>query len=210
MKDRGEPMTKKTLSWQSLDEPGRTRVHGHPGRARIGGCPIASTRFAAALLPALATLLLVVGCARPAGQLRPARLHAAGLEVLELPLSAETLASLLTIDGGEVSAVRFDDGSVVLKGNGQQLLVFLEDDGTSLQAVLPYFGPLPGELEALAAWNAGRRFGRAYLDDEGGPILASDLLLVEGMPAAAVRTWGRLLISMAEAFRAEVWPGSAP
>lgn len=132
--------------------------------------------------------------------------------VVPWPLTAAALADLLTTGGGEdaLAATVFDAGSVVLEGGGQKLLVFLEDDGRSLQAVLPFIGRGRGEAGAVARWNAGRRFGRAYRDDAGGPVLASDLLLVRGLPVAAVRTWGRLLVGMAAAFRDEVWPDAAP
>jgi hypothetical protein len=127
---------------------------------------------------------------------------------VELPLTADTVAAMLAV--GDQSAVRLDAGSVVLRRGALQVLVFLEDDGHTLQAVLPYLGLHAGDPRLIERWNATRRFGRAYLDHEEGPTLAGDLLLATGAPAALVHSWGRLFLDMADAFRAEVWPTGRP
>jgi hypothetical protein len=175
----------------------------------------------------MAALILAAGCCRaprpiiqetvvpaPSDQARPteedATPHVSNHEhdVVALPLTAGDLAAILcSADTPDtISASRFDDHSVVLKGSGAQLLIFIEDSGMSLQAVLPYFGRLPGDARKVGNWNAGRRFSRAYLDAEAAPILASDLLLTRAMPAETIRTWGRMLVRMAPVFRDEVWP----
>ena len=180
----------------------------------------------AAVLP-VAIAIVASGCGNPprgtirndshdarADRVRPAGVRVDGpplparRDSLATPMTAEALAAILSsaCDPDMLTAVRFDDCSVVLKGNGQQLMIFIEDDGSSLQAVLPYLGRIPGDPLAVARWNTRRRFGRAYLDDEDGPTMASDLLLLAGMPAATLVTWGQLLIRMAAAFREEVWP----
>jgi hypothetical protein len=156
------------------------------GRAALAACAFLT-----------AGVLLGTGCEQPDRA-----------EVVPVPLDATILATILARGG--LDAVRFDETSVVLKDDRVQLLVFLEDEGTSLQAVLPYTGRRRGSAQTVAAWNAGRRFGRAYLDQDGGPVLASDLLLWRGSTATAVRSWGRLVLAMAAAFRAEVWPDQAP
>jgi hypothetical protein len=166
-------------------------------------------------LPALAAIVLI-GCGGPSygPRTEPAPVGSEDVrnDVVPWPLTAAELAEMLTTGSGEDALVAtvFDAGSVVLEGGGQKLLVFLEDDGQSLQAVLPYIGRGRGEAGPVARWNAGRRFGRAYRDDAGGPVLAADLLLAPGLPVAVVRTWGRLLVGMAAAFRDEVWPSAAP
>ncbi|HOX24577.1 MAG TPA: YbjN domain-containing protein [Candidatus Krumholzibacteria bacterium] len=127
---------------------------------------------------------------------------------LALPLSTADLAEVLV--AGRLTALRFDDASVMLKQDGLQILIFVEDAGESLQAVLPYTGRGAGDPERVAAWNAGRRFGRAYIDEDGAPVLASDLMLGPGTSADAVRSWCRVVIALAGAFRDEVWPAPAP
>lgn len=169
----------------------------------------------AALGPVLAvgaatlSILAGAGCAsRPAREIDTAAAAQAPPASLALPATAGGLAELFAADG--LSAVRLDAGSVVLRQDDLQVLVFLEDEGASLQAVLPYLGRHAADRRALDRWNATRRFGRAYLDHEGGPILASDLLLAADTPAELVQSWGRLFLAMAAAFRAEVWPDFAP
>jgi hypothetical protein len=174
---------------------------------------------ALALVLALAGMLIACGCGGSRGdrapQTAPAPAPAPASEtrpadaaVVDLPVTAETVALLLS--AGDLVAVRLDAGSVVLRGDGEQVLVFLEDDGTTLQAVFPFTSLGRGDPRLIARWNATRRFGRAYLDHEDAPILASDLLLAPGAAAASVQTWGRLFLAMAAAFRAEVWPGAEP
>lgn len=132
----------------------------------------------------------------------------ASTRTIELPLTADAVASLLGT--ADQTAVRLDVDSVVLRRDELQVLVFLEDDGHTLQAVLPYIGLHAGDPHLIERWNASRRFGRAYLDHEAGPILACDLLLESGAPATLIQTWGRLFLDMADAFRGEVWPVGRP
>ncbi len=118
------------------------------------------------------------------------------------------LVSLLAAAG--LDPVAMDDISLVLRDGSLMVLVFLEDDGESLQAVLPYRGSRHGDRERMDRWNASRRFGRAYIDEDGGPVLASDLLLVPGVGRGAVVSWATIVMDMAAAFRQEAWPSSMP
>jgi len=76
--------------------------------------------------------------------------------------------------------------------------------------VFPFVGIGLGDLAKVARWNSERRFGRAYIDEDGDPLLASDLLLGEGVGEEAVAAWGRLVLSMLPVFRDEVWPRQSP
>jgi hypothetical protein len=120
-----------------------------------------------------------------------------------------TLVDGLTAAG--VDAVGFDAHTFIVKEGAVQVPVFLEDGGASLQAIFPHTG-VPGRASsaAIQRWNATRRFGRAYRDDEGLPVLASDLLLGPDVGPQAVATWSRLLLDMATLFRDEVWPSPLP
>ena len=157
---------------------------------------------------ALCLLLVTAGCGGSSRQDIATAAPPPRQTVLDLPLTAETVADLLAADGHH--AVRMDAGSVVLRGGDLQLLIFLEDEGTSLPAVLPYIGLGVGDPPRIEQWNATRRFGRAYLDHEEGPILACDLLLEPGVPASIVQTWARLILAMAAVFSDEVWPPGGP
>jgi hypothetical protein len=125
------------------------------------------------------------------------------------PAEVPALVALLEAEG--VEAVAFDAGSLLLKRGWLQVPVFVEDGGASLQAVFPHTGRMaPLDPGRLARWNATRRFGRAYLDEDGRPVLASDLLLGAGVGGAAVVQWSRLVLEMAAVFAREVWPVPVP
>ena len=164
----------------------------------------------------LAALLLaasLVGCSGPAADpaADPVADPAADptVESAAVPTDAEALASALARRG--LDAVAMDPGSLILKRDGLQVLVFVEDAGASLQAVFPHTGRLaPLDPDAIATWNATRRFGRAYRDEDGLPVLASDLLLVGGVDLATVADWSRLVLDMAAVFAHEVWPVPVP
>ena len=121
------------------------------------------------------------------------------------PTDITELTRLLT--AADFAAVRFDDRSLVLKRDWLQVMVFSEDGGESLQAIFPHTG-VRAEVDpaAVSHWNATRRFGRAYVDEDGLPVLASDLLLGDGVAASAVVDWATLVLDMAAAFAQEVWP----
>ena len=115
------------------------------------------------------------------------------------------LTHLLT--DSDLDAVRFDDQSLILKRDWLQVMIFSEDGGESLQAIFPHTG-VRAEVDpaAVVRWNATRRFSRAYVDEDGLPVLASDLLLGEGVAAGAVVEWATLVLDMAALFAQEVWP----
>ena len=122
-----------------------------------------------------------------------------------VPTDTTELTHLLT--DADLDAVRFDDQSLVLKRDWLQVMIFSEDGGESLQAIFPHTG-VRAEVDpaAVIRWNATRRFARAYVDEDGLPVLASDLLLGEGVAAGAVVDWATLVLDMAALFAQEVWP----
>ena len=125
------------------------------------------------------------------------------------PNSISTDIAELTrvLTDADLDAVRFDDQSLILKRDWLQVMIFSEDGGESLQAIFPHTG-VRAEVDpaAVVCWNATRRFARAYVDEDGLPVLASDLLLGEGVAAGAVVKWATLVLDMAELFAQEVWP----
>ncbi len=140
---------------------------------------------------------LLTGCGGPAAD--PA--HA--------PADIDGLVSLLVAN--ELDAVPFDAQSLLLKRDWVQVLVFVEDGGESLQAIFPHTGRrAPADPDRVARWNATRRFGRAYVDDDGLPVLASDLLLGDAVGPNTVVDWCRLILDMAAVYAVEVWPVPVP
>jgi hypothetical protein len=160
------------------------------------------------LVPALALLscLLLAGCA--------ARDHAAAsaadaaAPTAAVPTDPDGLRELLT--RADLETAPLDAGSFILKDDRVQMVVFVEDGGASLQAVLPYRGPRRADPRDLATWNATRRFGRAYADTRGAPVLATDLALGEGVAPAAVVAWARLALALGRRFQEEAWPAAGP
>ncbi|MEZ4386244.1 MAG: YbjN domain-containing protein [Candidatus Krumholzibacteriia bacterium] len=111
---------------------------------------------------------------------------------------------------GGLPARAFDDHSLVISRDGLNVIVFVEDDGESLQAVLPCTRGGLGDGGRVAGWNAGRRFGRAYLDEDGRPVLVGDLLVLPSLDADDLAAWGSLMLDMAWQFVSEVWPAPSP
>lgn len=140
--------------------------------------------------------LLLIGCTGG----RPPTL----LEATTSPDPVPALAAAFTASGLQTRP--FDDTSLIISRDHLNVVVFVEDDGESLQAVLPCTRGGLGDAASVARWNAHRRFGRAYLDEDGRPTLASDLLVTPGLAPADVAAWGSLVLDMAWAFVNEVWP----
>ena len=110
------------------------------------------------------------------------------------------------LQAADLEARAMDAGSLVLSRDGLNVLIFAEDEGSSLQAVLACTRYGVGDPRLVARWNATRRFGRAYLDEDSRPTLASDIALEPAISEAAVAAWGRLVMDMAWVFFDEVWP----
>ena len=157
-------------------------------------------------LAILLGILLFAGCA--AGP-EPASAPATAFGAAP-PHDAAGLRTLLS--GAGLQTAPLDSLSFILKDPtaGVQLVVFREDGGASLQAVMAYPGEGLAPPGALQRWNATRRFGRAYADGRGAPVLASDLALGPGVGRAAVIAWAELVLALAERFQAEVWPPPGP
>jgi len=145
----------------------------------------------------LLALMLVLGC----GGRRPADVRL----LAPVPLTVPQLDALFASAGFTTRV--FDPRSLALSTpEGYHVIVFLEDDGASLQALFPCVrrGTMPDG--AVAAWNVNRRFSRAYLDEDGRPVMAADLVLDDATTGGQITAWGELLLALADVFMAEVWP----
>lgn len=142
--------------------------------------------------------LVLVGCA--------SRMPApASTDRLGEAVTAEHLTGVLSRGG--LSARTFDATSLIVTDGPVGVVIFVEDAGASLQGVMACPGCTgsiaPGFLQE---WNSSRRFGRAYRDEDGLPVLAADLPLDPTISEHTVVEWARLLLAMGAAFQAEVWP----
>jgi hypothetical protein len=87
------------------------------------------------------------------------------------------------------------------------LLVTYGCEAGSCKSVQLYAGFSMGKktaLEKINEWNRDRRFGRAYLDGEGDPVVEYDLDLEGGVSKGAIEEWVRTFQSIAEAYASHV------
>jgi hypothetical protein len=149
---------------------------------------------------AVVLALLLAGCA--------GRARSPVLDVQTGPGAADRLAAAFTAAGFYTHVL--DETSLVLariEKTEVNVVVFVEDDGASLQALLTCpWRTQPGDPERVAAWNASHRFSHAFLDEERQPTLGADFALHGTTTAAAVGAWGKMVLDLADAFVAEVWP----
>ena len=52
-------------------------------------------------------------------------------------------------------------------------------------------------LSSINDWNSGSRFGRAYIDDSGDPIIELDLLMTGGVTADTIREYITVFVQAA-------------
>ncbi len=65
------------------------------------------------------------------------------------------------------------------------------------------------EPSLVNKWNATRRFTKAFLDEEGDPMLSSDLTIKGGVTPETVREWTRSFASSAKEYETFVATGGA-
>lgn len=111
-------------------------------------------------------------------------------------LTAEQLNGLLRSKGldGTVN----EKGNVVLQNNGSKIVFFVANQ--TLQA---YFG-LRGTTATIITmneWNKTKRFGRAYLDAEGDPVVELDYDLEGGVSDDSVKVWFDTVTAVVRSFR---------
>lgn len=75
----------------------------------------------------------------------------------------------------------------------------------SLQLYAGFSTDDPPSLERVNEWNRKKRFSRAYLDEEGDPVLEADLDLAGGVADGAIRAFLDLFEENLRAFAA--WIG---
>lgn len=83
-----------------------------------------------------------------------------------------------------------DGTTFTTRMEGYKVAFFVLTDGESVQA---YFGRsgTNARLANINDWNKGKRYSRAYLDDDGDPVLELDLDLAGGVTTDRVRDFIR-------------------
>ena len=116
------------------------------------------------------------------------------------------------LKAGSYRYERVEEGGRVyfhLRLAGLRAVLFLQDcrEG-SCESLLLYAGcstDNPPSLERVNEWNREKRFSRAYLDEEGDPVLEADLDLAGGVADGAIRAFLDLFEENLRAFAA--WIG---
>lgn len=98
----------------------------------------------------------------------------------------EAIAAVIREKGFDVTMAEDDDGDPMLKaeGRGYSFVVFFygctgNRDCTTL-GFYSYFADGTSDVTKLNAWNRDNRFGRAYVDKDGDPVVEMDLDLDDG------------------------------
>lgn len=141
-----------------------------------------------------AIVLLALACAVPGPAPRAA----------EGDLGQGALIRILKGEGyGSVKPRGKDAVSFTVEGQAVALFVLAEGD---LQLYFATRGTVVG-LDAINEWNREYRFARAYIDDDGDPVLKADLLAHKDLSAAAVASFVRVFAGLVSTFREEVLSG---
>jgi hypothetical protein len=95
-----------------------------------------------------------------------------------LSLSGETLRLLLDLPGIQAERIEEDLFSITYPtGLKARLITYGDDPLRSLQLRAGFSGFNKVELKHVNQWNKRYRFSKAYLDDDGDPLLEADLEL---------------------------------
>jgi hypothetical protein len=165
-------------------------------------------RFATAFL--VAGLLAGPALAAPAaGDAKATADAPAAPPAIVATLSGDALAALLKVHGATLRGREsMSDGSPVLllqAPSNTSFAAFLEGGGAILQ-LRAAWGGLDLKPADMNEWNAQYRFTRAWLDDDGDPVLAMDIDITGGVTPArlddALDTFLRLSLPTFEQFLA--------
>jgi hypothetical protein len=109
----------------------------------------------------------------------------------------------LVRDEGFGSVETRDDKTFTTKMEGYKVAFFILSDGESVQA---YFGRTGtgARLAGINEWNKTKRYSRAYLDDDGDPVLELDLDLAGGVTAERIKDYIRTVKLSVARFSSEV------
>lgn len=117
-------------------------------------------------------------------------------------LQGKELKEILSAEGyGDIEIDEDDD--LIFKIEGTKVLILTSADHSNLLAAIAWT-ETDASLRKVNAWNQSKKFSRAYIDDDGDPVLELDLDLDGGVTVARVKDFiesVKLSISM---FRQEV------
>ena len=113
--------------------------------------------------------------------------------------SDQELVKILEADGYS-SVTILEPGELLIKINGRNHVLFVEDDG-DLRAYYGITG-VKVSCQDVNTWNRTKRLSRAFLDSENDPVLESDLLANAGMTPKHVTEFIRVFADLSAAYHA--------
>lgn len=135
----------------------------------------------------LCLLLPAIGLARAAGP-------GDDREVLER-ITVERMQAMIQHEGFPDVSVD-PDGDLIVRMNGYRVLVSVSQNDYSVVLFRFAISDTRATLRDINDWNGTKLFSRAYLDDDGDPVLELDVDLAGGVTVArlrdAVRTFAQV------------------
>ena len=83
--------------------------------------------------------------------------------------------------------------------DGKKVLLIMGNDNTDAQLYIG-FGDTQVNAKQMNQWNADHRFGRAYADDDGNPVLESDLDFAGGVTDDIIKAWIKLYAAQVKSY----------
>lgn len=156
---------------------------------------LAITLFSTFADPALADLDSSLGGAaqKEAGQ--------KAANIVEEVTTAD-MKRILRKEGFEVLKVD-DDGDIIFKMEGVRVYFIKSQAGNAIFLRAAWSGS-DANLASINQWNMGKRYSRAYLDDDGDPVLQADLDLAGGVTEARVTDFFLTMRLLINHFKEEV------
>ena len=139
-----------------------------------------SSRGTARAALAALGLVMLTAAARPA--------TASAQEIMS-SVSAKHMESILSSMGLDFE--KKSDTSWRVDLDGKKVLLIMANDNTDAQLYIG-FGDTQVNAKQMNEWNADHRFGRAYADDDGNPVLESDLDFAGGVTDDIIKAWIKL------------------
>ena len=132
------------------------------------------------------TALAAIGLVMLTAAARPAT--ASAQEIMS-SVSAKHMESILSSMGLDFE--KKSDTSWRVDLDGKKVLLIMANDNTDAQLYIG-FGDTQVNAKQMNEWNSDHRFGRAYADDDGNPVLESDLDFAGGVTDDIIKAWIKL------------------
>jgi len=143
----------------------------------------------------LAVSLLLVGVALSASALVVPIYYAADEGIIHQILSEMELEYEILLDEDGDPTWTFTHLGILIT------IVSYDEVTPGLYASLLFYTGWITEVDVTLAmindWNSGSRFGRAYMDDSGDPVIELDLLMVGGVTADTIREYITVFVGAA-------------